>query len=66
VLERAGRTVEETAPASQKERGRTSGTALEDAVLKNPLDSLTGTIIAGFVLTVILYLAVKAMTPVGA
>jgi len=34
--------------------------------LKNPLDSLTGTIIAGLVLTIILYYVVKAIQPVGA
>jgi len=34
--------------------------------MKNPLDSLTGTIIAGLVLTIILYYVVKAIQPVGA
>jgi hypothetical protein len=34
--------------------------------VKNPLDSLTGTIIAGLVLTIILYYVVKAIQPVGA
>jgi hypothetical protein len=34
--------------------------------LKNPLDSLWGTIVSGFVLTIILYFVVKALTPVGA
>ena len=29
--------------------------------MKNPLDSLTGTVTAGFVLTLILYLVVKAL-----
>jgi hypothetical protein len=32
--------------------------------LKNPLDSLTGTIVAGVVLTIILYYVVKALQPV--
>jgi hypothetical protein len=35
-------------------------------LLKNPLDSLTGTIVAGVVLTIILYFVVKALQPVGA
>ncbi len=63
----AGRaTVEETAPASRKRSGAGQPVPLsEDTVLKNPLDSLTGTIIAGFVLTVILYFAVKAMSRWG-
>jgi hypothetical protein len=34
--------------------------------LKNPLDSLTGTIVAGVVLTIILFYFVKALQPVGA
>jgi len=34
--------------------------------LKNPLDSLTGTILCGLILTVILYFVVKALTPVVA
>jgi hypothetical protein len=34
--------------------------------LKNPLDTLTGTLIAGLVLTLILYFVVKAIQPVGA
>jgi len=34
--------------------------------MKNPLDSLTGTIVAGLVLTVILYYVVRAIQPVGA
>jgi hypothetical protein len=29
--------------------------------MKNPLDTMTGTIISGFILTVILYLVVKAL-----
>lgn len=29
--------------------------------MKNPLDSLWGTVISGFILTVILYYAVKAL-----
>ena len=29
--------------------------------MKNPLDTLTGTIISGFVLTLVLYLIVKAL-----
>jgi hypothetical protein len=31
--------------------------------VKNPLDSLMGTIVAGVVLTIILYFAVKALQP---
>ena len=34
--------------------------------MKNPLDSIYGTVISGFVLTVILYFVVKALQPVGA
>jgi len=34
--------------------------------LKNPLDTLTGTIVCGLVLTLILYFIVKAIQPVGA
>jgi|GEM_PF-418009 hypothetical protein len=34
--------------------------------LKNPLDSVAGTIICGVILTVILYFVVKALQPVGA
>lgn len=34
--------------------------------MKNPLDTLTGTIVAGLVLTVILYYVVRAIQPVGA
>ena len=30
--------------------------------MKNPLDTLTGTITAGFVLTAVLYLVVRALT----
>lgn len=33
--------------------------------LKNPLDSLWGTIVAGLVLTLILYFVVKTIQPVG-
>ena len=35
-------------------------------ILKNPLDTLTGTIIAGIVLTIVLYYVVKMIQPVGA
>lgn len=34
--------------------------------MKNPLDSIYGTVIAGFILTIILYFVVKALQPVGA
>jgi hypothetical protein len=34
--------------------------------LKNPLDSIYGTVISGAILTVILYFVVKALQPVGA
>jgi hypothetical protein len=34
--------------------------------LKNPLDTLTGTIISGLVILVVLYAIVKIATPVGA
>ena len=34
--------------------------------MKNPLDTLTGTIICGLILTVIFYYVVKAIQPVGA
>jgi len=34
--------------------------------VKNPLDSIYGTVIAGFILTIILYFVVKALQPVGA
>jgi hypothetical protein len=34
--------------------------------LKNPLDSIYGTVISGAVLTIILYFVVKALQPVGA
>jgi hypothetical protein len=34
--------------------------------MKNPLDSIWGTVISGFVLTIILYFVVKALQPVGA
>jgi hypothetical protein len=34
--------------------------------VKNPLDSIYGTVISGFVLTVILYFVVKALQPVAA
>jgi hypothetical protein len=30
--------------------------------MKNPLDTITGTVISGFVLTFILYLVVRALT----
>jgi len=33
----------------------------EEGKMKNPLDSLWGTVIAGFVLTVILYYVVKSV-----
>ena len=35
-------------------------------LVKNPLDSIYGTVISGFVLTVILYFVVRALQPVGA
>ena len=34
--------------------------------MKNPLDSIYGTVISGAVLTLILYFVVKALQPVGA
>ena len=34
--------------------------------MKNPLDSIYGTVISGFVLTAILYFVVRALQPVGA
>jgi hypothetical protein len=34
---------------------------VEEGKMKNPLDSLWGTVIAGFVLTVILYYIVKSV-----
>jgi hypothetical protein len=34
--------------------------------LKNPLDTLTGTLICGLIITAILYFVVKAIQPVGA
>jgi hypothetical protein len=33
--------------------------------MKNPLDSIWGTVISGFVLTIVLYFVVKALQPVG-
>ena len=36
------------------------------SLVKNPLDSIYGTVISGFVLTVILYFVVKALQPVAA
>ena len=36
-----------------------------EVVLKNPLDSIWGTVISGFVLTLILYFIVRAIQPVG-
>jgi hypothetical protein len=33
--------------------------------LKNPLDSIYGTVISGFVLTIILYYVVKTLQPAG-
>jgi hypothetical protein len=36
-----------------------------DATMKNPLDSLWGTVITGLVLTVILYYLVRSMMGVG-
>jgi hypothetical protein len=34
-------------------------------LVKNPLDSLTGTIVCGVILTIVLYFVVKALQPVG-
>jgi hypothetical protein len=39
---------------------------LEDNRLKNPLDSLTGTIVCGVILTIVLYFIVRALQPAGA
>jgi len=36
-------------------------TKAEDAKMKNPLDSITGTIVSGVVLTVVLYFIVGAL-----
>ena len=33
--------------------------------MKNPLDSLWGTIISGVIITIVLYAIVKAVVPVG-
>ena len=33
--------------------------------MKNPLDSVTGSIVAGFVLTLVLYLFARAFLPLG-
>jgi hypothetical protein len=33
--------------------------------VKNPLDSLTGTVVAGLVITLVLYIIVKATETVG-
>jgi predicted PurR-regulated permease PerM len=41
---------------------RSSGRGIS---LKNPLDSLTGTIVCGFILTVALYYVVKWLETVG-
>lgn len=35
------------------------------AVVKNPLDSLWGTVLCGVILTVILYFAIRAIMPAG-
>jgi hypothetical protein len=40
--------------------------SMEGYSLKNPLDSVTGTLICGVILTVILYFFVKWLQPVGA
>ena len=37
----------------------------EDHLVKNPLDSLTGTIVCGILLTIVLYFVVKALQPVA-
>jgi hypothetical protein len=34
--------------------------------MKNPLDTLTGTIICGLIITVVLYVIVKAVAPAAA
>jgi hypothetical protein len=34
-------------------------------IVKNPLDSLTGTVVAGLVITLVLYIIVKATETVG-
>jgi hypothetical protein len=44
-------------PIVRRQKGR---------LLKNPLDSIYGTVISGAVLTLILYFVVKALQPVGA
>jgi hypothetical protein len=44
-------------PIVRRQKGR---------LVKNPLDSIYGTVISGFVLTVILYFVVKALQPVAA
>jgi hypothetical protein len=38
---------------------------MEGYPLKNPLDTVTGTLICGVILTVILYFVVKAIQPVA-
>jgi hypothetical protein len=43
-------------------KGRIIGGVL---VLKNPLDTLTGTIVCGLIITIVLYVIVKSI-PVGA
>jgi hypothetical protein len=42
-------------------RVRSGGQRLEGESMKNPLDSLWGTVISGLILTVILYFVVKSM-----
>ena len=41
------------------------GARSDRSPMKNPLDSIWGTVISGFVLTIILYFVVKALQPVG-
>ena len=50
---------------ASRSSGPQARVAAEEASLKNPLDSLWGTIICGFVITIILYVIVKAVVPVG-
>ena len=46
--------------------GRISGRICRGILaLKNPLDTLTGTIISGLIITIVLYVIVKAAIPVG-
>lgn len=61
TIERSGRAAQHDSQCGKLRRCHPINRIEREVIMKNPLDSLWGTVISGLILTLILYLIVKSM-----